>query len=76
VRLAIKIGNDLDHAVAFNTALGPAAELLRICPADEVDRLRPKVEAEIRQVLADCVQADGTVMAPASTWIVAATVPE
>ena len=41
--------NDLDHAVAFNMALGPAAELLRICPADEVDRLRPKVEREIRE---------------------------
>ena len=74
--LPIKIGNDLDHAVAFNMAIGPAAELLRICPAEEVDRLRPKVEAEIREVLADYVEADGTVMAPASTWIVAATVPE
>jgi SAM-dependent methyltransferase len=42
--LPLKIGNDLDHAVAFNTALGPAAELLRICPAEEVDRLRPKLE--------------------------------
>ena len=31
--IPIKIGNDLDHAVAFNMALGPAAELLRICPA-------------------------------------------
>src|SRR5215218_2282364 len=41
--LPIKIGNDLDHAVTFNMAIGPAAELLRICPADEVERLRPKV---------------------------------
>jgi hypothetical protein len=57
-------------------AIGPAAELLRICPAEEVDRLRPKVEEEIRNVLSDYVQADGTVAAPASTWIVSATVPE
>ena len=62
--LPIKIGDDLDHAVAFNMALGPAAELLRICPADEVDRLRPKVEQEIREVLADYVQADGVVLGP------------
>ena len=74
--LAIKIGNDLDHAVAFNTAIGPAAELLRICPADEVDRLRPKVERDIRDVLADYVKDDGLVLGPASTWIVTATVPE
>jgi SAM-dependent methyltransferase len=73
--LPIKVGNDLDHAVEFNTAIGPAAELLRICPADEVDRLRPKVEQEIREVLSDYVQADGTVSAPASTWIIRATVP-
>jgi SAM-dependent methyltransferase len=73
---AIKIGNDLNHALAFNMAIGPAAELLRICPAEEVDRLRPKLRQEIREVLAEYVQADGTVMAPASTWIVTANVPE
>ena len=74
--LPIKIGNDLEHAVTFNMALGPAAELLRICPAEEVDRLRPKVEEEIRAVLADYVQPGGEVRGPASTWIVSATVPE
>ena len=60
----------------FNMAIGPAAELLRICPADEVDRLRPKLQQEIRGVLADYVEPDGVVRAPASTWIVSATVPE
>ncbi len=73
--LPIRIGNDLDHAVEFNMAIGPAAELLRICPADEVERLRPKVQEEIREVLADYVQGDGVVSAPASTWIVQAAVP-
>jgi hypothetical protein len=74
--IAIKIGDDLDHAVAFNTALGPAAELLRICPADEVERLRPKLEQEIREVLADYAHPGGEIRASASTWIVSATVPE
>jgi SAM-dependent methyltransferase len=74
--LPIRIGNDLDHAVEFNMALGPAAELLRICPADEVDRLRPKLKREIREVLADYADGDGgAVSAPASTWIVRANVP-
>jgi SAM-dependent methyltransferase len=73
--LPIKIGNDLDHAVEFNMALGPAAELLRICPADEVDRLRPRIEEEIRGVLADYREPDGEVRAPASTWIVRASAP-
>ena len=74
--LPIKIGNNLDHAVEFNMALGPAAELLRICPADEVDRLRPRIEEEIRGVLADYREPDGEVRAPASTWIVRASAPE
>ena len=74
--LPIKIGDDLDQAVTLNMAIGPAAELLRICPADEVDRLRPKIQEEIRAVLTDYVQPDGVVSAPASTWIVSATVPE
>jgi len=71
--LPIKIGNDLDHAVEFTTAIGPAAELLRICPPDEVDRLRPKIQQEIREVLSDYVGADGAISAPASTWIITAT---
>jgi SAM-dependent methyltransferase len=74
--LPIKIGNDIGQAVELNMALGPAAELLRICPADEVERLRPKVREEIHGALSDYVQADGIVSAPASTWIVSASVPE
>jgi ubiquinone/menaquinone biosynthesis C-methylase UbiE len=74
--LPMKLGDDLDQAVRFSMSLGPAAELLRICPADEVERLRPKVEKEIRGVLSDYLQPDGTVSGPASTWIITARVPE
>jgi ubiquinone/menaquinone biosynthesis C-methylase UbiE len=73
--LPIKIGNDLDHAVEFNLALGPAAELVRICPPDEVDALRPKLEKEIREALAEYA-GPGEVSGPASTWIISARVPE
>jgi ubiquinone/menaquinone biosynthesis C-methylase UbiE len=73
--LPIKIGNDLDHAVAFNMALGPAAELIRLAK-DQAEKIRPQLEREIREVLSDYVEADGTVTAPASTWIIGATVPE
>ena len=71
--LPMKIGDDLDHAVRLNMSIGPAAELLRICPAEEVNRLRPKVQQEIGEVLSDYVQADGMVTARASTWIISAT---
>jgi SAM-dependent methyltransferase len=71
--LPIKIGNDLGNAVEFNMAVGPAAELLRICPPEEVEQLRPKVQQEIREVLAELVGPGGDVSAAASTWIVSAT---
>jgi hypothetical protein len=72
--LPIKIGNDLDHAVAFNMALGPAAELIRLA-REQAEQIRPKLEAEIREALADFDGPDG-VFAPASTWIVSAKVPD
>ena len=69
----IKLGDDLDRAVAMNMALGPAAELIRLA-GDEAERARPQLERDIREVLADFVEADG-VFGPASTWIVSAIAP-
>jgi SAM-dependent methyltransferase len=74
--LPFRIGDSLDHAVAYNMAIGPAAELLRICPVDQVDRLRPKLGREIREALADYERPDGEVWGSASTWIIGATAPE
>ena len=73
LRPPMKIGNDLDNAVEFNMALGPAAELIRLS-GDEAEKIRPKLEREIREVLADFEGDDG-VRAPASTWIITASVP-
>lgn len=71
--LPFRIGRDLDHAVAYNMALGPAAELIRLC-GDEAERIRPKLEKEIRAVINEYSGPDG-VIAPASTWIISASVP-
>jgi SAM-dependent methyltransferase len=72
--LEMSIGEDLDRAVAFNMALGPAAELIRLS-GDDAEKIRPKLEREIREVL-DGFQDGDAVRAPASTWIITATVPE
>lgn len=69
--LTYRIGNDLDHAVAFNLALGPAAEVLRLW-GDRVDEIRPRIAADLRAALADFVVDGGAVVAPASTWAVTA----
>jgi ubiquinone/menaquinone biosynthesis C-methylase UbiE len=72
--LPYKIGNDLEHAVAFNMALGPAAEVLRMW-GERVDDIRPKIADDLRAALADFVVKDGAVVAPASTWAVTARAP-
>jgi SAM-dependent methyltransferase len=71
--LPLKIGNDLEHAVEFNMALGPAGEVLRQWE-DRIDEIRPKIAADLREALAEFDGPDG-VFAPASTWIVGATAP-
>jgi len=71
--LPLKIGTDLDHAVEFNMALGPAGEVLRLW-GDRVEEIRPKIAAELRESLAEFDGPDG-VFAPASTWIIAAKAP-
>jgi SAM-dependent methyltransferase len=71
--LPLKIGDDLDQAVEFNMALGPAGEVLRLW-GDRVDEIRPKIAAELRETLAEFEGPNG-VFAPASTWLITARVP-
>jgi SAM-dependent methyltransferase len=71
--LPLKIGSDLDHAVEFNMALGPAGEVLRLWE-DRIEEIKPKIAAELREALADLDGPDG-VYAPASTWIISARAP-
>jgi hypothetical protein len=72
--LPYKIGDDLERAVAFNMALGPAAEVLRMW-GERVDEIRPKIAADLREALTDFVIDGGAVVAPASTWAVTARAP-
>jgi ubiquinone/menaquinone biosynthesis C-methylase UbiE len=66
----ICIGRDIEEAVAFAMALGPAGEILRLAGA-EAERRRPEVEAALGGMLAEYRRSDG-VFAPSSTWIVTA----
>ena len=68
--LPIMIGRDVEDAVDFVMALGPAGELLRLA-GDRAAHLHGRVREALREGLAEFVEADG-VRAPASTWIVSA----
>lgn len=71
--LNVLFGRDLDEAIAINLAIGPAGELMRLA-GDAAAPLLPRIDAELREALAEFVTDDG-VYAPASTWIVSARAP-
>jgi ubiquinone/menaquinone biosynthesis C-methylase UbiE len=72
--IPVRLGADLDQAIEMVTSLGPAGEVIRLL-GDRAAGELPKVEAALRAGMADFVQPDGSVVGPASTWIVSATNP-
>ncbi len=66
----ICIGRDLEDAIEFAMALGPAGEIIRLA-GEEGERLKPQVVSALRQTLSRYVQPNG-VWAPSSTWFVTA----
>jgi ubiquinone/menaquinone biosynthesis C-methylase UbiE len=69
----ICIGRDVDEAIAFAMALGPAGEIIRLA-GEAGERLKPVVVDALRAVLARYARQDG-VWAPSSTWFVTAKNP-
>jgi len=75
----ICIGRDLDDAVEFAMALGPAGEIMRLAGSDG-ERLKPQVVAALRETLAPFTRqpdqdAPGSIWAPSSAWFITATNP-
>lgn len=66
----ICIGRDLEEAIEFAMALGPAGEIIRLA-GDEGAKRKPQVVVALRDALAGYARADG-VWAPSSTWFVTA----
>jgi SAM-dependent methyltransferase len=73
--IEIAIGADLDHAVDFVMALGPAGELIRLAGI-QGEELRSTIVAALHEALAEFPGADGSaIRAPASSWVVGARSP-
>ena len=72
--LPIMGGRTLDEALDLVMSIGPAGEILRL-QGDRAEHLLPQVDAALREGLSEYVRDDGTVWAPASTWIVTAAAP-
>jgi ubiquinone/menaquinone biosynthesis C-methylase UbiE len=71
--LPFRIGDDLDRAVELTMALGPAGEIIRLA-GEQAERIRPQLEAAVRDALARFDRPGGPV-SNASTWIVTASAP-
>ncbi|HKO92135.1 MAG TPA: class I SAM-dependent methyltransferase, partial [Polyangiaceae bacterium] len=70
--LDICIGRDLEEAVQFAMALGPAGEILRLA-GEAGERSRERVLGALAQTLAQFQRSDGSgVWAPSSTWFITA----
>lgn len=72
VDAAITIGRDLDDAIEFAMALGPAGEIIRLAGETGVKK-KPKVVEALRKAFENLRTGDGTVRAASSTWIVTAS---
>ena len=69
----ICIGRDLDEAVEFAMALGPAGEIIRLA-GDEGVKRKDQVVAALRETL-QVYAGNAGVWAPSSTWFVTARNP-
>ncbi len=69
----ICIGRDLEEAIEFAMALGPAGEIIRLA-GEEGTRRKPQVVAALKEALAPFQRSDG-IWAPSSTWFITATNP-
>ncbi|MGB0872573.1 MAG: class I SAM-dependent methyltransferase [Solirubrobacterales bacterium] len=68
------VGKDTDEAVEVAFAIGPAAETIRLA-GDDAERVRPEIERDLVDLAEQYSREDGTIVAPASAWIVTARVP-
>ena len=69
----ICIGHDIDDAIEFSMALGPAGEIIRLA-GEEGEKRKPQVVAALKETLAPFVRTNG-IWAPSSTWFITATNP-
>jgi ubiquinone/menaquinone biosynthesis C-methylase UbiE len=69
----ICIGRDMDDALEFAMALGPAGEIIRLA-GEEGQQRRPQVVAALRDVFGQFQRHHG-IWAPSSTWFISASNP-
>jgi SAM-dependent methyltransferase len=65
----MKFGNDMQQAVDYICALGPAAEAIRLA-GDQAKQERPRIEETVRKALEPYEREDGSIYGPVTCWVV------
>lgn len=70
----VMIGRNVEDAIAFQLAIGPAGEVFREA-GEEAEHMRPQIEAALAEVIGKQAKtAEGIVM-PSSSWVISAVNP-
>jgi hypothetical protein len=69
----IRLGKDVDDAIDFSMALGPAGEVMRLAGV-AAEMRKAEIVASLRELLTPMARAGG-VYAKSSSWLVSARVP-
>ena len=67
----ICIGGNLEEAIEFAMAYGPAGEIIRLAEA-EGERRKPEVRSALHGLFQKRLRDDGSVWSPSSAWIISA----
>jgi len=70
----VMVGRDVEQAIEFQLALGPAGEIVREAGA-LADARNQEIDGALRAELTRYRQADGTVVLPSSSWTISARNP-
>jgi hypothetical protein len=68
------VGRDVEQAIEFQLALGPAGEIVREAGALSEGR-KQEIEGALRAELTRYRQPDGSVVLPSSSWTIMARNP-
>ena len=70
----VMVGRDVEQAIDFQMALGPAGEIVREAGA-QAERRRDEIEHALEVEIARYRQDDGSIVLPSSSWTVTARNP-
>jgi hypothetical protein len=71
----ISIGRDMDEAIQFAMAYGPAGEIIRFAE-EEGQKQVPRIMEALGKVFSNYERDDGSIWAPSSAWILTANAPD